>query len=56
MTADDVVEECVFLSVFCEMQMKDHPEGRTETFGERNAVWQLGFGRDLFLLFFRLAI
>ena len=38
-------------TVFCEMQMEDHPEGRTDTCGERSAVWQLGFGRDVLAVF-----
>ena len=28
-----------------------YPEGRTRTSGERNAVWQLGFGRDALAVF-----
>ena len=39
------------LSMFCEMQMEDQPKGRTNTCGERNAVWQLGFARDVLALF-----
>ena len=54
-TAGDVVEECVFVfrfyQSFTKCKWKDHLEGRTETCGERNAVWQLGLGRDVLALF-----
>ena len=37
--------------MFCEMQMNDKPKGRTEICCERNAVWHLGFARDVLPLF-----
>ena len=57
-TARDVVEEFVFVfrsyqcfAKIAKCKWKDHPEGRTETCSERNAIWQLRFGRVVLALF-----
>ena len=41
----------IFYQCFAKCKCKDQPKGRTETCGERNAVWQLGFARDALALF-----
>ena len=40
-----------FYQRFAKCKWKDQPKGRTETCGERIAVWQLGFARDVLALF-----
>ena len=40
-----------FYQCFAKCKWKDQPKGKTETCGERNAAWQLGFARDVLALF-----
>ena len=40
-----------FYQCFAKCKWKDQPKGKTKTFGERNAVWQLGFARNVLTLF-----
>ena len=40
-----------FYQCFAKCNGKDQPKGRTETCGERNAVWHLGFARDVLASF-----
>ena len=40
-----------FYQCFAKCKCKDHSKVRTETCGERNPVWQLGFARDVLALY-----
>ena len=40
-----------FYQCFAKCKWQDQPKGRTNTCGERNAVWQLVFARDVLTLF-----
>ena len=40
-----------FYQCFVKCKWEGQTKGRTETCGERNAVWQLGFARDILTLF-----